>query len=246
MKRNRQSFLNLFLFLVLFFGSLQIFAKKTDAPKNAKTNSKVDSKKKSNQEPVNHQSSLAEVVKKYRNSNFVKMQVTKIVKSDLLGKETQYKGQMFLSRGKFRWDNDVPEKTQLIFNGSTIWNIQFPPKELPGPLQIAKSKVDKNTKKQILISTLLSANGIDENFKVKSTKVQNAETLYELEPKGKDLGITQLKIKTNNKKSIIEINYKDDVGNQTSLKFDDIEFSKKSQNKLFDYVPPKGAQVTNL
>lgn len=186
---------------------------------------------------------LNEIVKKYRNTNLVKMKVTKVVKSELLGKETLYKGQMFLSHGKFRWDNDVPEKTQLIFDGITIWNVQHPPKELPGPLQIAKAKVDKNTKKQILISTLLSTNGINENFKVKPA---NSEGVFELEPKGKDLGVTALKIKTNGKKDIVEINYKDDVGNQTSLKFDDVEFSKKTENKLFEYTPPKGAQVTHL
>lgn len=224
------------IFAVFFFiflcGPLAMSAKKSAAPVTKKATASLPS--------------LNEIVKKYRNANLVSMKVNKVVKSELLGKETQYKGHMFLSRGKFRWDNDVPEKTQLIFNGSTIWNIQYPPKELPGPLQIAKSKVDKNTKKQILISTLLSAQGIDENFKIKDTKAQDGGTLFELEPKGKDLGITQLKIKTNSKKNIVEINYKDDVGNHTSLKFDDIEFSKKSQNKLFEYVPPKGAQVTNL
>jgi len=239
MKLPIQFFFKCFLLFGFIF-SAQVFAKNKNNTKSVKTAKNTKAK------AAHPALSLSDIVKKYRTTNFVKMKVAKIVKSELLSKETQYKGQMFLSKGKFRWDNDVPEKTQLIFDGTTIWNVQYPPPELPGALQIAKSKVDKNTKKQILISTLLSANGINENFKIKSTKPEGPNFIFELEPKSKDLGVTSLKIKASDKKSILEINYKDDVGNQTSLQFSDIEFLNKTQNKVFEYIPPKGAQVTHL
>ncbi len=194
----------------------------------------------------NQKVNLSEVLKKYRTTALVKMNVVKRVKSELLDKETLYKGQVYLAQGKFRWDNDTPEKTQIIFDGKTVWNIQHPPPELPGPLQIAKAKVDKSTKKQILISTLLSENGINENFKIIKTTQENNDTTYDLEPKGKDLGVTSLKLKTDRQRTISELSYKDDVGNQTIIQFSNSEFLKKSQSKLFEYAPPKGAQVTNL
>jgi outer membrane lipoprotein carrier protein len=47
-------------------------------------------------------------------------------------------------------------------------------------------------------------------------------------------------------KEVTEISYVDDVGNTTTMKFSKIEFNKKKNKKLFKYVPPKDAQVTNL
>lgn len=192
---------------------------------------------------------LNDILKKYRTAALVKMSVTKTVKSELMGKETKFKGLIYFMSGKFRWDNETPEKTQLIFDGQTIWNVQHPPAELPGPLQVAKTKLDKQTKKQILVSTLISAVDISENFKIKTVAgsgEKDAATQYTLEPKTKELGVSDLKLKAGVKKVINEISYKDDVGNTTTIQFENVEFMKSPQKDLFKYSPPKDAQVTNL
>jgi outer membrane lipoprotein carrier protein len=190
-------------------------------------------------------SPLDEVVSKYRTSKLVSMDVVKTVKSKVLSKETKFVGKIYLSQSKFRWDTDTPEKTQIIFDGKTIWNVQHPSAELPGPIQVAKSKVDKNTKKQILLATLLGTSEVKKNFKVLKTEVQKDEKLYFLEPKGSDLQVKDLVIHIANKK-ISGISFKDDIGNQTDMNFKNVEFSKKEKSKLFNYAPPKDAQVITL
>src|SRR5207253_7014099 len=94
---------------------------------------------------------LKEVTKKYRNSKLVKIETEKKVTSELLGKTTTYQGMIYLAQGKFRWENETPEQSLLLFDGEIIWNVQYPPKDLGGQVQVAKAKLDKNTKSQILI-----------------------------------------------------------------------------------------------
>lgn len=189
-------------------------------------------------------SSLDDVVTKYRNSKLVTMDVVKTVKSKVLSKETKFVGKIYLAQSKFRWDTEAPEKNQIIFDGKTIWNVQHPSAELPGPVQVAKSKANGNLKK-ILIATLLERSGIKKNFKVLKTEVQAQEKVFFLESKGDDLQVKNLIIRVANKK-INAISYKDDIGNQTEMIFKNVEFGKKEKSKLFIYSPPKEAQVIIL
>lgn len=190
-------------------------------------------------------SPLDEIVAKYRTSKLVTMDVIKTVKSKVLSKETKFVGKIYLSQSKFRWDTETPDKTQIIFDGKTIWNVQHPSPELPGPLQVAKSKIDKNTKKQILLATLLGTTDVKKNFKILKTDTKKDERVYFLEPKGSDLQIKDLVIAINGKK-INSISFKDDIGNQTDMTFSNVEFGKKEKSKLFQFSPPKEAQVINL
>jgi outer membrane lipoprotein carrier protein len=187
------------------------------------------------------------VTKRYRKSEMVEMHVEKTVRSDLMGKETRYVGKIMISSGLFRWENDLPEKSLIVFDGTTIWNEQSPPPEFPGNVQVAKARVDKKNKSQILVSSLLGTGSLFENFNIlKETKDGDAYS-YLVEPKTKDLAIKDLEITVSKpKKEVMEISYKDDVGNVTTMKFSSIEFKNKKNKNLFRYTPPKGAQVTNL
>lgn len=188
---------------------------------------------------------LSDVASKYRKSNLVTIQLVKTVKSNLLGKETKYKGTVYLATNKFRLNIDEPDKNQIIFDGKTIWNVQYPPKELPGPVQVAKSKLDKNSKKQILLSTLIAKDGIKENFKITKEEKLEEGTKVTLVPLKNELNIKTLDVAIKNNK-IASINYTDDVGNITTFVFEKTEFSSKSSLQLFKFKVPKDAQVTNL
>lgn len=194
-------------------------------------------------------SALRAVSKKYQNAGLVEMNVEKLVKSELMGKETKYIGKIALSSGLFRWENTQPEKTLLVFDGQNIWNEQTSSPDFPGETQVARARVDKKNKSKILISSLMGKTSIFENFKVlKEEKAVDVYT-YTIQPKANDLNINQLKLTLSAKdKKVVEISYQDDVGNMTSMKFSGIEFKKKtgSSKNLFKYTPPKGAQVTNI
>ncbi|MBC7371011.1 MAG: outer-membrane lipoprotein carrier protein LolA [Bdellovibrionaceae bacterium] len=190
---------------------------------------------------------LKEIGKKYRNTNLVKIETNKKVTSELMGKTTEYKGTIYLSKGKFRWENDTPEQSLLMFDGKTIWNVQYPPKDLGGPVQVARAKLDKNTKSQILISTLIGKEPIDKNFEVLSEKTEQAVVVIELKPLSSDLRVKQLTLELEpTSKWILKISYKDDVDNLTVIEMKKTEFIKKENKSLFKYEIPKDAQVTNL
>jgi outer membrane lipoprotein carrier protein len=174
------------------------------------------------------------------------MAVDKTVKSELLGKETKYSGKIFMANGKFRWENTTPEETLLVFDGTTIWSVQTPPKEFGGPVQVGKGKVDKKTKSQLLISTLLGED-LEKSFKVLKEEKVGSDAKIEIEPKGDGLTVKKLSLLIDTKKSELkELSYKDDIGNLTTISFSNIQFKQKANNKLFKYQPPKDAQVTNL
>lgn len=189
---------------------------------------------------------LKDLSKHYRDAALVEMNVEKRVKSELLGKQTIYQGKIFLMKGKFRWENTIPEKTLLVFDGNTIWSEQTPPKEFGGPVQVAKGKVDRKTSSQVLISSLLGAE-LEKNFKVLKNTKEGDLLLLELAPVKPDPAFKVLNVKIDSsEKTLEEVAYEDDIGNLTTLKFSGIQFQKKSKPQLFKYQPPKGAQVTDL
>ncbi len=189
---------------------------------------------------------LKNLASKYRSTPLVKMAVIKTLKSDLMNKETSHEGRIFLAENRFRWENDKPEKTLLVFDGKLIWSEQTPPPELGGPIQVAKGEVSKNNGAQILISSLVGGD-FTKNFKIKKEVSESLGKRFHLDPVNKQLNVTKLSVLIDTKKiELKEVSYFDDIGNETHLKFSKIEFVNKANDNLFRYKLPKGAQVTNL
>jgi len=205
------------------------------------------SKTKTEKKPASAVSVLKDIGKKYRNTKLVKIETDKKVTSELLGKTTDYEGFIYLSQGKFRWENEKPDQSLLLFDGETIWNVQYPPKDLGGPVQVAKAKLDKNTKSQILISTLIGKEPIDKNFEVLGEKSDKGIITVSLKPLSSDLRVKELTLDLEPKtKQIKKISYKDDVDNLTVIEMKKTDFIPKENKDLFKYKIPKDAQVTNL
>jgi outer membrane lipoprotein carrier protein len=219
----------LFLFTLIFLSSFAIQAKKTSAPAGPDL------------------TILNQTTAKYRKAKMIQMSVLKTVKSDLTGKETNYKGTIYLSSGLFRMVNTEPEKSLLVFDGSTIWNEQPPSPDFPGPVQVTKSRLAGKNKSQALFATLLTKDPLTKSFKILSSKKQADQTVYEASPLTSELTIKSLTLKISNpSKQVSEISYKDDIGNLTVMKFTDPQFKNSLDKKLFQYKPPKGAQVNEI
>ncbi|MBK9324606.1 MAG: outer-membrane lipoprotein carrier protein LolA [Bdellovibrionaceae bacterium] len=191
---------------------------------------------------------LKSVSKKYRGSKMIKIATEKKVTSELMGKTTVYAGHVYLARGKFRWENDSPDESLLLFDGENIWNVQYPPKDLGGSIQVAKAKLSKNTQSQILISMLIGREPIDKNFEITSeTRSEQGVLDVELKPRSQDVRVKQLHLGIDiASKEIRKISYKDDVDNSTVIEMKKTEFLKSEKRSLFKYKVPKDAQVTNL
>lgn len=193
---------------------------------------------------------LLKTVDKYRAASLVTMKVDKSVKSELLGTEKKYEGTISLAGDKFRLETETPDKALLLFDGKTIWNVQYPPKELGGSVQVLKSAVTKQNRAQILLSALLDKASLQKNFKVlkeeKDQKTQNQMRIT-VAPQTSDLTVKSVDLVVDTKKNTLTVvAYTDEVGNLTTMSFSDVEFSKKAKPQIFKYNPPADAQVTNL
>ncbi|WP_413576338.1 LolA family protein [Bdellovibrio sp. HCB290] len=189
---------------------------------------------------------LKKVSQKYRTTKLVEMKVEKIDKLVLQGRENKFEGTLAISSGKIRWENTTPEKSLLVFDGTTIWSIQYPPKEFGGDPQIARGKVNKKNKSQTIIATLLGGD-LQGNFKVTDEKTDGDQSTLSIVPLKDDLSIKDIKLVVNTKKVVVDqISYQDDVQNVTTMKFSDVKFKSSVKKSLFKYEPPKGVPVTDL
>lgn len=189
---------------------------------------------------------LETVLDKYASFKVVRMDTSKEVYSDLLGKTKSYEGEIFLSKGKFRWDIKTPEKSYLIFDGKTLWSVQYPADPALGKIQVTKSAY-KNIKSHVLISALFDKEILNSKFSIKSSEDKNLEK-FELVPKTKiELNTKKIEFLVDTKKNEINsLSYVDEIGNKTSIKFLKVEFTNKIGRKLYEYKAPPNAQVTQL
>lgn len=190
---------------------------------------------------------IDEVFSKYKVAKLIKLEVKKTVKSDLLAQDKIIDGKIFISQNLFRWDTENPDKSQLLFDGKIIWSTQFPPKEFKSNPNVAKRKLDKEGRKQLLVSTLLNQEPLTKNFKIISQEQKDGEVAVTLEPKVKDASIQKLIVKIEKKKKeISSISYVDDIGNLTAIDISRTQLLRHPDAKLFKFKMPEGAIVTNL
>lgn len=193
---------------------------------------------------------LKETTVKYRNAGLVEIEIEKTIKTDLEPSGKKFTGKIYLAGGLFRIENQEPEKSTLVFDGAYIWNEQPPSPDFPGPIQVSQTKINTKSKSQVLFATLLTKEPVNKNFKILSSKPVETDkklTVFEAEPLTKELNVKSLKIIVmNGKKEVSEISYQDEIGNLTQMNFLKTKFSRKKNQKLFQYKPPKGAQVTKI
>jgi outer membrane lipoprotein carrier protein len=183
----------------------------------------------------------------YRNAKLVEINVEKTISSEWKAKDTTYTGRIFYSQGRFRWENDTPEKTWTLYNGSKLWNVQFASPDFPGKNKVTVTKINKKTRGQILLMSLLDVERLSDKFNVKVKKQSGHELSVQLEPKEPDPSVNDLHLTVDTeKKRLRGLSFKDDLGNLTKIKFGESVFKKKKQNGLFNFSPGKDDEVTNI
>lgn len=194
---------------------------------------------------------VSSILAKYREAKLVEIKVEKSIKSEWKTKDQVFTGQMFYSRGKFRWENDLPEKNWTIYNGKTLWNVQFASPDFPGKNKVTKSTLTKKNRGQILLMSLLDIKDLSEKFKVQKDEPKidhEVKTVtLNLEPIEKDPSVSKLQLVLNLTAGTIQkLSFQDDIGNFTVVVFKEIQFQKEKKNKLFDYVSTKNDEVTEI
>jgi len=189
---------------------------------------------------------LDEVLEHYRKSETIILEVRKTIKNPVLDKEVLSKGMIRFVKGKFYWETTEPEKNLVIYDGSTLWTVQYPPVEFKDmALQVAKMGIKSKKNSPIILTEIFGERPLDSIFKVKTGGKNGALINYELNEIKSEFGVKNLILKIDTKeKRVASIEYKDEVDNETKVEFRSTQFNVKIRSTLFNYKPPKNAKVT--
>lgn len=190
---------------------------------------------------------LRNTIIRYQKASYVEIDLEKKVVSEILGRERLNKGKVFLAPKRFRLELKEPEKSLIVYDGGTLWNVQYPPEGSDGKTQVAKAKLDKKNQNQILLGDLLVEQGLMAKFEMLDA-VQDGDRLQiTAKPKSSQIQVMDLKFSIDTKDKVFkEVEYSDELGNKTTMKFSGTVFQKKKNAKIFQYTPEKDAQVTEL
>lgn len=189
---------------------------------------------------------IDKIFAKYRNAKLVEMKVEKRIQSEWKTKDQIFEGNVYYSKSKFRWENNIPEKNWTIYNGKTLWNIQFSSPDFSGKNKVTKSKITKKNRGQILLMSLIDVQSLSEKFRVSKNKIGDTLVL-DLDPLEKDPSVQSLKLTLDIKNEVIvDLSFQDDIGNKTHVLFHEIKFLNRKDEKKFEYTPTKDDEVTHL
>lgn len=183
----------------------------------------------------------------FKGKAVAKVGVDKTVKMELLDKTIESTGSITTGGRKIRWETATPEKSLILFDGNILWTMQFPSEDIGGPVQVTKSKLDDKAKGQLLVRLMTSKEAPSKNFDLVSREEADGAVKLNLKPKTEDATVKDFAVTVDlAKKYLRAIEYRDEIGNKTVLKFGKPEKVKNQDEKLFKAEIPKGAQVTEL
>lgn len=190
---------------------------------------------------------ISDVFSKYRKAAYVEMKVEKKVISELMGTEKASSGQALIGSKKFRFESESPEKALVVYNGKTLWNVQYPAEGAEGKTQAARVAITKKSRSQIFLLELLQGEPITKEFELSEEKKDGNSLQVTAKPKTNkyDLSLVALKFDLKSKR-LSEVEYSDDLGNKTTFKLLDQKNIKKVDGKKFDFKPGSEVEVVDL
>lgn len=186
---------------------------------------------------------IKEVLKKYRKSRGVTMDLTKKVYLALMDSEKQIKGKAFLSKGKFRLEQSEPEKSLMVMSPEVLWIEN----SFNGDIQISKVAMNGRARKKGLIGIFFDKTNIWDGYQIVKAKTRDEQKEYVLKPLKTNKEPEAQKVLViidMNKKQLQELTYWDELENKTTFSFENVKFGVALESNKFKYTPPKGAQVT--
>ena len=211
--------------------------------------SKLQIKKKKTESLSSEILAIKSILNKYQKTSAVKMKVEKAVHLALLDENKNGEGHLMFSKGRLKMVIDEPENSLLLVDGKSVW-VVTPLSENPvGPVQVTKMKAAQIKKANALLAVLFGDGAIWNQLEVIKSLKEGPSLLVELKPKvlGQPPEVAKVKIiLLPEKGEISEITYWDELDNETSYKFSEIQLNAKVSAREFTYVPPKDAEVSEF
>ena len=190
---------------------------------------------------------LQAVIGRYQKAGGIKSKIERTVTIALLDQTTVSHGELSLSKGRVRIDLKAPDPTTVVFDRSLMWVITPTPRSLGGRPQVLEIKSSAiNRQDEAPLALLLGDEKAWSLFKVKSEKRAKNQLTVDLEKKKKSAeGIQTIQIRLDTTERVIdELSYTDDIGNLTKFTFNQTQFRAHLRNAIFQFHPPKNAEIT--
>jgi outer membrane lipoprotein-sorting protein len=188
------------------------------------------------------------IVANYQKSAAVTARVEKEVTFALLGENKKSSGRMDFSKGRLRLEIDKPDPSLIVMNKKLIWVVTPTPEELGGKTQVLKiSSQEMSKQSKAPLAVLLGKKEAWDNFKVKNSQTKDGVLALTLVPtKPNVVGeIVSMQIEVSIKENVLKLlSYKDELDNETKFIFSKTKLDAKVDDKLFVYLPPKNAEIT--
>ncbi|MBK7845220.1 MAG: outer membrane lipoprotein carrier protein LolA [Bdellovibrionales bacterium] len=189
------------------------------------------------------------VVGKYKESQAVGMKVEKKIHLALLDETKTGRGRLWFSRGRLKVQIDKPEGSLLVVDNHTVWLESSLTDDPSGFVQVTKMKASQIRKSNALLAILFGDEAVWSKFELVTSHRQDGDLHMELKPQSgaKLLDVTKIRIVLRKSLSeIAEITYWDELENETSYKFSDVDFDISLSAKDFKYTPPPDAEISEF
>ncbi|MGE0527310.1 MAG: outer membrane lipoprotein carrier protein LolA [Bdellovibrionales bacterium] len=180
------------------------------------------------------------VLARYRKAKAIRAKVKKKVVQQIMGTESESRGEFFFSKGKLRLDINHPESSVLVYDGKNIW---MESRLDESSIEVTKIPSSNLRKADSLLAALFERKDVLKNFKTLENKKADDLKIYSFEPiDTRTTEVRFLEIAISGKE-IERITYKDSRENLVSFEFADLTRGSVPSSK-FSYSPPKNASVT--
>lgn len=140
----------------------------------------------------------------------------------------------FARPGKFRWTYDKPFQQLLVSDSEKLWSYD------PELRQVTVSKLGKALGASP--AALLAGDALEENFVIVDGGTAEGHEFVEATPKAKDGSFERVRIGFRDRlPRLMEV--RDNFGQTTTLRLENVEVNPSLPADLFRFVPPKGVDV---
>jgi outer membrane lipoprotein carrier protein len=140
--------------------------------------------------------------------------------------------------GRMRWEYDSPKGKLAVADGEKSYLY------LPEENQVFEQPLAGEGGAPLALQILSGHLEVLDAFECQRAYALAGETVYHLEPKHADEGITGLEISLADDSGLVtRVFFKDAIGNEVLLSLSEIQAPVKLDPGLFRFTPPKGARI---
>ncbi len=188
---------------------------------------------------------LREVDQKYQKQHGIHLQLKKTITLGMLGSQKTSHGEVWLKNGKMKLVIDKPQPSKIVAGSQFLWIESAPPEDFEGAkVQVLRASLNSKQAKSQGFIQLLTQGGVLKYFRVSGIQKEDQKVRFFLQPDQQSVEFKRAQIEVNPKTKVIRLlRYWDQMDNETTFEFSKSEFNLKLAGSVFQYSPPKNAEV---